>query len=593
MRWIQWFLVGVVSASMLSAWADGRGYEPRTVPVNAGVVMFNANDTLVRDVYTFYAMDRRTDLKPLGLSFRNPFAQAGTTRNQAAYWLVDVSRLNDNQLARYKILLISRTSWAGMDAEIREKLRRFVDGGGTLWVDMPQQGASGTLFFPEVAPVANRQPINIVNLNHPLLRGYYTLTPAEMASMGLRGRGFGGGALNISANRPVLQIVTAVDANTPVIAAATYGSGRIIVSAAGIAAAISAPLVSTRPGREGQAFELGMDSVPDLELKFAYNLVRWAGAGSSDAFNARRANAVADQYGAPLGVRWRDPSTQYSLANGTPAVYGGLVFVVSGNRLICYDAVPSRDLDGDGRADDGILDYEQGESFDKVWQVEDLGGQSSPPVVVETPRGLQVIVLVDTQVPQVRGYWALPRDSRGRIPPAGQEVWSVASPAPAAATPTTADGQIPAPIVIDNTLLLVPSLHQAGAQQPSAGFFAVSLSDPENPQVIRTTRRIPRCLVPATRQWGRQLATAARGGLCAQLWARRRQRHRGLFRHEARCGRHRHRRDTRHPGVLDWRKRRSVDPCHRQRGRLPGLPPLAHHGTRPLLRRLQWQGRPR
>jgi hypothetical protein len=303
MRWIQWFLVGVVSASMLSAWADGRGYEPRTVPVNVGVVMFSANDNLVRDVYTFYAMDRRTDLKPLGLSFRNPFAQAGTTRNQAAYWLVDVSRLNDNQLARYKILLISRTSWGGrggMTAEIREKLRRFVDGGGVLWVDMPQQGASDTLFFPEVAPVANTAAINIVNLNHPLLRGYYTLTPAEMASMGLRGRGFGGGALNISANRPVLQIVTAVNANTPVIAAATYGSGRIIVSAAGIAAAINAPLVRTDGSVPNQAAEFRIEAVPDLELKFAYNLVRWAGAGSSDAFNARRANAVADQYGAPL-----------------------------------------------------------------------------------------------------------------------------------------------------------------------------------------------------------------------------------------------------------------------------------------------------
>jgi hypothetical protein len=138
MRGMRWILVGVVSASMLSAWADGRGYEPRTVPVNAGVVMFSASDNLVRDVYTFYAMDRRTDLKPLGLSFRNPFAQAGTTRNQAAYWLVDVSRLNDNQLARYKILLISRTSWAERCPprfamklpEIREKLRRFVDGGG-------------------------------------------------------------------------------------------------------------------------------------------------------------------------------------------------------------------------------------------------------------------------------------------------------------------------------------------------------------------------------------------------------------------------------------------------------------------------------
>jgi hypothetical protein len=484
MRGMRWILVGVVSASMLSAWADGRGYEPRTVPVNAGVVMFSTSDDLVRDVYTFYAMDRRTDLKPLGLSFRNPFAQAGTTRNQAAYWLVDVSRLNDNQLARYKILLISRTSWARMTAEIREKLRRFVDGGGTLWVDMPQQGASGTLFFPEVAPVANTGAISIVNLNHPLLRGYYTLTPAEMASMGLRGRGFGGGALNISANRPVLQIVTAVNANTPVVAAATYGSGRIIVSAAGIAAAINAPLTRGDGSVPNQAAEFRIEAVPDLELKLAYNLVRWAGAGSSDAFNARRANAVADQYGAPLGVRWRDRNTQYSLQNGAPVVYGGLVFVVSGTRLICYDAVPSRDLDGDGRADDGVLDYEQGESFDKVWEV-NLGGQSSPPVVVETPRGLQVVVVVGTQV---RGYWALPRDSQGRIPEVGQQVWSVNSPAPAASTPTTADGQIPAPIVIDNTLLLVPSLHQAGTQQ-SAGFFAVLLSD--NPEVVRSSNVFP------------------------------------------------------------------------------------------------------
>lgn len=505
MRRILWLLAGLLCASSVRVWADGRGYEPRTVTINAGVVQYKANDTLVRDVYTFYAMERRTDLKPLGLSFRNPFAPAGTTRNQAAYWLVDVSRLNDNQLARYRILLISRTDWGGMTAEIREKLRRFVDSGGVLWVDVPQQGATGTLFFPEVAPVANTGAISIVNLNHPLLRGYYTLTPAEMASLGIRGRGFGGGALDISANRPVLQIVSAVSASAPVIAAATYGSGRIIVSAAGIAAAINAPLVSTLPGRQGQAFELGMESVPDLELKFAYNLVRWAGAGSSDAFNPRRANAVAGQYGAPLAVRWRDPNTQYALQNGAPVVYGGLVFVVSGSRLICYDAVPTRDLDGDGRADDGILDFEQGESFDRVWQVE-LGGQSSPPVVVETPQGLQVIVVVGTQV---RSYWALPRDSAGRIPPVGQLVWSVNSSAPAAAVPTTADGQIPAPIVIDNTLLLVPSLHQSGSQQ-SAGFFAVLLSNP--PQVVRSSNVFPNeWFQPRTGNIGTWLLPAAAG----------------------------------------------------------------------------------
>ncbi|MEJ5384117.1 MAG: hypothetical protein WHS44_04470 [Fimbriimonadales bacterium] len=505
MRWTQWILVGVIGLGVACAWADGRGYEPRTVPVNAGVVAFSANDSLVRDVYTFYAMDRRADLKPLGLSFRNPFAPAGATRNQAVYWLVDVSRLNDNQLARYKILLISRTSWGGMTAEIREKLRRFVDGGGVLWVDTPQQGASGRLFFPEVAPVANTAPISIVNLNHPLLRGYYTLTPGEIASLGLRGRGFGGGAVDITANRPLLQIVTAVNASTPVIAAATYGSGRIIVSAAGVAAAINAPLVRSNGSVPNQASEFRIEAIPDLELKFAYNLVRWAGAGSSDAFNARRANAVADQYGAPLGVRWRDRNTQYALQNGTPVVYGGLVFVVSGSRLICYDAVPSRDLDGDGRTDDGILDYEQGESFDKVWQV-DLGGQSSPPVVVETPQGLQVVALVGTEV---RGYWALPRNAQGRIPEVGQLVWSVSSPAPAASTPTTADGQIPPPIVIDNTLLLVPSLHQAGANV-SAGFYAVLLKNP--PEVVRTSGVFPgEWFQPRTGNAGSWLLPAAAG----------------------------------------------------------------------------------
>jgi hypothetical protein len=252
-----------------------------------------------------------------------------------------------------------------------------------------------------------------------------------------------------------------------------------------------------------------MDSVPDLELKFAYNLVRWAGAGSSDAFNARRANAVADQYGAPLGIRWRDSNTQYSLQNGAPVVYGGLVFVVSGDArnsiLICYDAVPSRDLDGDGRADDGIPDYERGESFDKVWQV-NLGGQSSPPVVVETPRGLQVVVLVGNQV---RGYWALPRDSQGRIPEFGEQVWSVDSPVSAASPPTTADGQIPAPIVIDNTLLLVPSLHPAGTQQ-SAGFYAVLLSD--NPDVVRSSNVNPNeWYQPRTGNAGNWLLPAAAG----------------------------------------------------------------------------------
>ncbi|MCS7209011.1 MAG: DUF4159 domain-containing protein, partial [Fimbriimonadales bacterium] len=440
MKWIKLLLGGVLGTAVASALADGRGYEPRTVPISVGVVAFSANDNLVRDVYTFYAMDRRTDLKPLGLSFRNPYAPSGATRNQAEYWFVDVGRLTDAQLVRYRILLLSRTSWSGMTPAIREKLRRFVDSGGTLWIDVPQQGVSvnnNRLWFPQVSLVANRGAIDIVNLNHPLLRGYYTLTPAEVASLGVRGRGFGGGALDDSANQPPLQIVTGIRGARPipVIAAATYGSGRIIVSAAGVAAAINAPFVRSNGSIPPRAAEFRMEAVPELELKFAYNIVRWAGAGNSDAFNPRRANAVADQYSAPLSVRWLDPDTNYTLQNGTPVIYGGLVFVASNNKLICYDAVPKRDLDGDGRSDDGRLDLEQGKNFDKVWEVE-LGGQSSPPIVVETREGLQVVVVVGAEA---RGYWGLPRDAQGRVPEQGQLVWRLPSPVSGSA-PTTADG---------------------------------------------------------------------------------------------------------------------------------------------------------
>jgi hypothetical protein len=79
----------------------------------------------------------------------------------------------------------------------------------------------------------------------------------------------------------------------------------------------------------------------------------------------------------------------------------------------------------------------------------------------------------------------------------------------AASTPTTADGQIPAPIVIDNTLLLVPSLHQAGTQQ-SAGFYAVLLSD--NPDVVRSSNVTPNeWYQPRTGNAGNWLLPAAAG----------------------------------------------------------------------------------
>lgn len=481
----------LIGACLLVAtgFADGRGYEARTVPIYAGVGKFSENDTNVRDHYTFYVLERRNDVKPLGLTFLNPYAPAGTTRDQAAYWEVNLHTISDTEITRYRVLLLSRTDWRFMTPEIFAKLRRFVEAGGVLWIDKPYVPAPPAgnirLYFPDVEITGGLSPITTINLNHPLLNGYYRLSPGEIAQVGLRGRGLMDGRLNlITGGRPPLQIVAA-DASGPVIAACTYGSGRIVVSAAGVASAINRPFITRSGAMAPRARETLVEAVPDLDLKFAYNIVRWVGSSIAPNVNLRGANAIGDQYGAPLGVRWRNKDETLTPRDGA-VIYGGLLFATTGGKLVCYDMQPSRDLDGDGLTDDGIRDMAEGKTYDKVWEVA-LSGQASASIIAETPSGTQVIVLVGTSV---EGYWALPRDpSTGIILPAGQRVWQVSNPV-GGSIPSLPDGRLPAPVLIDNTLLIVPSYHSAGTVM-ATGFYAVALGDGRNPQVVQSSNAFP------------------------------------------------------------------------------------------------------
>ncbi len=468
-----WIVLGVALA-----YADGRGYEPRTAPIYAGVGAFAPNDPNVRNHYTFYILERRTDVKPLGLTFVNPYASSGTTREQGTYWLVDLSRITDSQLARYRVILLSRTTWAGMTAEIREKLRRFVDSGGVLWIETPYaetppRGVFNNLLFPEVAFAGGGGRISGGNLDHPIFRGYYQLSPSEIVQLGLLGRGLMSGTVPISGNPPLQPILLA--GNGVVMAAGIYGSGRIVVSTVGIAAALNAPFGG---GTVPRARDYLLQSVPDVDLKVAYNIVRWGASSTSDAFNVRRSNAVSDQYGAPLSVRWRNPEESPSPTDGSAVVYGGLVYVTIGNKLVCYDALPNRDLDGDGRTDDGLRDLEEGKPYDKVWEAP-LGGRASAPVIVETSGGVLVLVQVGGTIVAFR---AVPREGFGTISPQPQAVWTISNPIGSTA-PTTSDGRVVPPIVIENTLLLMPSSHQAGVSQ-SAGFVAFLLDGVNQPRLI-------------------------------------------------------------------------------------------------------------
>ena len=82
--------------------------------------------------------------------------------------------------------------------------------------------------------------------------------------------------------------------------------------------------------------------------------------------------------------------------NGPPVTYKGYLVETVGNRVVVFDAVPGRDLDGDGDPDDGIAtaagsiddslrDVSLGKPLDVVWVSDDVGSSLSAPVCAEVP----------------------------------------------------------------------------------------------------------------------------------------------------------------------------------------------------------------
>lgn len=408
------------------AFADARGYEGRSAVIHAGVVVLtdavdNCGSTPgadgSRNWYALYAMDARTDLKPPGWEFLNPYAPSGATKQQACYWKVRLNALSEEQLMRYHLLLLSwdPSQVSYLTIAQRDKLRRFVDGGGVLWVEVPAGwNRRNGPFFPDIqSGMGGGTRLQVLNPDHPLLRGYYTLTSAEAAALGL-----GIQSRVVGFNPLELQPITGFTPARAVLAAGVYGSGRIMVSGADIAGALSAPLGT---GTGARASHLLL--VPANELKFAYNLVRWAGGCMNLSKDGRRANAAFDRYGAPLPEKWHDEQLTNSLP---PVLYKGFVYVARGDKLLCYDGFPQRDADGDGNPDDGIPDLlPLGAEHDKVWEA-DVGASASTPVVILAPSqqpAIAELVVIITRNLEVRAYQAVPRDANGRLLPNGQIVW--------------------------------------------------------------------------------------------------------------------------------------------------------------------------
>lgn len=346
------------------------------------------------------------------------------------YWEVYFDGNTAQRLRDFDLIYICSDT-INCGSTLRRALADAVEAGATLWVDN-RRGATATdivnfepprivslvsgnyrpFWFVNQAPAPNfcrRDALWNAERNSDLFRTPLTITDNEKYLLGnlpQSGSYCDGNYIEVPAgvmlDQQLVPILYTLDMATgnayPTIAACQYGAGRIVVSANAIGEDVERWLIQGRSGPDA-------DQAPDVKL--AYNIVAW---GSS--WTGARQSSVNQGYSVasvlpPLDIAWQFPSPQADPAVtkigpvvASPVVSHGRVFVVSlisdapggggptPAMLMCFDADPARDLDGDGNPDDAadldgdgdpdpvFFDYRYGLSYDLVWarSLNDLSG---------------------------------------------------------------------------------------------------------------------------------------------------------------------------------------------------------------------------
>lgn len=419
----------------LSVDANNRSKPPTNQSVSAGMDAngYPINGGGVGDI--FYLLDMRTDLKPPGWSFDNPLAPGGPatglSRSDPVYWQVDLSA--DPDLSRMHVLYLPAHGTVRLTPQQREALRKFVDGGGVLWID--NEGTGGQLDFSDTFFVLNFKFQGVsgsqfaISRHHPLLSVPYWLNDWDIANLGFNpgssvcvpgyDPGAVGGWGSVSQQPICFDVLYPVVGNTnglgrPCVAANAYGSGRVVAT-------------STYVGRGCYFNNLA-------SLKFAYNVIAWSASWTHLRKDPRHSGSSIDTVGGTkLLELWSLPvsgtgsgTAQQDAIGNAPVIYKNVVFYTVGSSLYALDLYPQEDLDFDGNPDDGFqgLGAIPNRGQDVIWVFESQGGRLSPPTIVTAqdptnPAQSLEVVLVASADGQVYMLPAFPTDAQGRLVQSG------------------------------------------------------------------------------------------------------------------------------------------------------------------------------
>jgi len=181
---------------------------------------------------------------------------------------------------------------------------------------------------------------------------------------------------NAIVNFTVLQPVVGELYNTgsgerrqvPVIAAGYYGDGCIVVSACGIASAISDWYKGLWEATPQTSLELPQWALPDM--RFAYNMIQWWMDWAGTRGRVRFRGAYGEETSGPPVQTWNDAATLAGALTGPAVVGRGLAFAGSSTGVLAgWDVEPLRDRDLEGQSDDGASDYAAGAARDLLWSV--------------------------------------------------------------------------------------------------------------------------------------------------------------------------------------------------------------------------------
>lgn len=420
-----------------AAFAAGQTYVDKRRVIRAGVLEVRTGPMTVASApmpHIFYIMGMREDIKPQGWTFVNPLAGGKDSfKNVDAYWKVRLPETTLENLAKFDILYLSTNQGVIFPMSDRDKLRRFVDGGGCLWVDNgggmsfvdPKTNpadAAFAFFLPDVNFAGGGGAPNLLARLHPLVTNPFWLGPDEIASISRGSAVINPGFPKDFGSLPsptILCPLVLAGADTPSVAAIEYGSGRVVFTSGFIGGKIEGQAVVGAPDVITTQNSNLLRADP-ASLRFAYNVVSWATSYTTLRKNPRRTGVSLESVGAPLVNKWMVKASPGS-GELSPTVWKNVIFYSDGRTLYAIDASPEQDLDMDGNPDDGEpYDSTKGKDYDIIWTAS-LGGEISSPTVASmlvpgtNSLAPKDFVLVSCSDGFVHVFEALPAAGDGRL----------------------------------------------------------------------------------------------------------------------------------------------------------------------------------